>query len=359
MNDAVARFGLIGCGRIGATADDRVRVWPMAHLWLPYSHAAAIRATPRARLAAVCDVSLEAAREAARRHEVGAFYSSAEEMLARERLDAVAIATRTAERPALIRAALDAGVRGIYCDKPLATTLEETDELARSVAARGAYFVYGTKRRYMPGFRWLRGRVASGDLGTPVTVVVRLGRGALFWTHPHSVDIAGYVAGDVPVESVQADLDVDPAAIVGASVDADPVVRMASIRYVDGTVANIVAAGGQDVEAYGPSGMAAIRADGAWTEERTLSGASDLGWLMTQRVTRDEAPSSGTVGGIGALTAAILEGRHPEYDVARAQANQEVLFAMVESHLAGGKRVAMPLERRGLRITGRTGSLLA
>ena len=66
------RFGLVGCGRIGATADDRVRDWPIHEVWLPYSHAASIRATPDAELVAVCDSDSSAATATAKRYDVSA-----------------------------------------------------------------------------------------------------------------------------------------------------------------------------------------------------------------------------------------------------------------------------------------------
>ena len=49
------RVGLIGCGRMGATIDDEVKDRPNAHIFLPYSHAAAIVASERTELVAVCD----------------------------------------------------------------------------------------------------------------------------------------------------------------------------------------------------------------------------------------------------------------------------------------------------------------
>ena len=49
------RVGLVGCGRMGATIDDEVKDRPNAHIFLPYSHAAAIVASERTELVAVSD----------------------------------------------------------------------------------------------------------------------------------------------------------------------------------------------------------------------------------------------------------------------------------------------------------------
>jgi predicted dehydrogenase len=326
------RFGLVGCGRIGATADERVKSWPMAGVWLPYSHAGAVVATPGAALVAVCDVDGTAARAAAALHGAPAAYTDAAEMLTRERLDVLCIATRTRERGPLIESALAHGVRALYCEKPLSNTLEDADRLAAAVREKGVCFVYGTKRRYMPVYHRVRERVRAGEIGELVSIVVKSGVAPLLWNHPHSVDIATFFAGDAPAESVQADLDLGESQIEGDTLDGDPPIRMAQIRFSGGVGATIVAADSGDVELHGRAGSLCVRADGAEVRVRRPASGVDLGWLLDESAER------------------VAE------DAVR---NQEILFAMAESELGGGRRVALPLPRRGLRITGRSGHLYA
>ena len=75
MDAAPLRVGLIGCG------------------FFAENHLAAWSSMDDVVLAAVCDLDLEKARSAAERHKAGAYYGDAAEMLARERLDFVDIAT--------------------------------------------------------------------------------------------------------------------------------------------------------------------------------------------------------------------------------------------------------------------------
>lgn len=356
---AAIRFGLIGCGRIGAKSEEAIRAWPVADQWLPYTHASAIMATPGAELACICDINAKAAEQAALHHGVGALYTDFREMLAHERLDAVAIATRTSERPVVIELALAHGVRGFYCEKPLSNTLEDTDALARALANAGAVFVYGTKRRFMPAYQGVCERVK--ELGGLATVAVQYVRGPLFWTQPHGVDMASFFANDASIEYVQADLDLDPADVHGIVIDADPALRFAHIRYTNGVSAFLVPASGQDVTLSGPWGMAQLQADGYRTRWRHFrDDGSDAGWLLDEITEPSRSvPASGTQRSIAALVRALTDGIDPGYSIAHAVRNQEVLFAMVESHLAGSARVQFPLVRRGLRITGRTGQQLA
>lgn len=354
------RFGLVGCGRIGSTADERVRTWAVADLWLPYSHGSAIAATPGATLAATCDVDKEAASAAMVRHGASAAYSDFEEMLETEQLDALSIATRTPGRVDLIRAALSHGIKGLYCEKPLSNTLEEADELAAKIDAAGIPFIYGTKRRFMPLYHRVRGRLEVGEIGEITSISVRFGFGPLLWSLPHAADIAAFFAGDSPVESVTAELQIDPAAVSGDRVDADPSLHSAVIRFANGIRAVLLPGEGMDVQVVGREGLVTIEADGATIRwRRRLADGSDIGWLLDETVDPRDPPSSGTQLGMAALVSAIRDGTDPGYGIRHALASQEVLFAMVESHLAGGAPISFPLRRRGLTITGRSGTLYA
>lgn len=331
----------------------------MAPWWLPLSHASAIVATKDAELTALCDVNEAAASAAMRRYQLASYYLDYRQMLEREQLQAVAIATRTPERKAIIEECVKNQIQAIYCEKPLCNTLEESDAIARLIEEHGIYFVYGTRRRYMPAYNYVREAVSAGEIGELATIVVRFGVGRLLWAHPHSVDIVSFFAGDVEVEYVQADLDFDPSCMSGSVVDADPVIRMGYVKFANGVTAHIVASDSWDVELSGTKGMVTIRSDGTavhW-RDRSPSG-DDEGWLVSERVVPIDRTSAGTINSIGALVRAVKEGGNPGYDIRLAVRNQEVLFGFVYSHLEGGAKVHFPIERRGMRITGQSGQLL-
>lgn len=359
MSGGKVRFGLVGCGRVGATSEDTVRRWPVADWWHPFTHAAGIAAVEDAELAAVCDVDVAAARAAMERYGARAYYADYRDMLASEKLDVIAVATRTEQRVAIIEAAIARGVKGVYCEKPLCNILEDGDRLVELLQARGVAFVYGTRRRYMPAYLRAREAVNAGTIGELTTLVIRFGYGSLFWTHPHSADIAAFFVNDVDVAWVQADLELDPAAGSGEVVDADPMMRMGCIRFVNGVTAHIVASDSLDVELSGRGGMLTVRSDGSSVRLRRCQSAADEGWLLDDVVVDVDDRTSGTVNGVRALVAAVRDGKDPGYDVRRALRSQEILFGFVESHCRGGARVELPLARRKRRITGRRGALFA
>jgi myo-inositol 2-dehydrogenase/D-chiro-inositol 1-dehydrogenase len=85
--------------------------------------------------------------------------------------DALVIAASSSAHPELIRAAIRRGVP-TFCEKPLATDLDETRRVADEVEASGISFQLGFQRRFDAAYREARRLVEDGSLGT--LYVVRL-----------------------------------------------------------------------------------------------------------------------------------------------------------------------------------------
>ena len=159
------RVGLVGCGRMGTTIDDEVRDRPNARLFLPYSHAAAVVACERTELVAVCDPVADKAETARQRYGAHSAYEDPEEMIRKEGLDVVCIATRPSPHAPVTLLAAENGVRAIYCEKPLCNSMAEADAMAAAVVAHGVKFNYGTQRRYVRMYRNLREMIDAGHIG--------------------------------------------------------------------------------------------------------------------------------------------------------------------------------------------------
>jgi len=80
------------------------------------------------------------------------------------RVDALVIATSTSGHAPTLRAALAAKVP-VFCEKPVAATLEETIELVQLVEEVGVPVQVGFQRRFDTGYRRARTAVADGELG--------------------------------------------------------------------------------------------------------------------------------------------------------------------------------------------------
>lgn len=142
------RAAIIGCGKV---AD---------------AHAAAILRVPGCRIAAACDREPLMARQLADRFPVGAEYSDAEEMLARERPDVVHITTPPASHAPLALLALRAGCH-VYIEKPFALNAAEAAAVLGLARERGLIAVAGHNHQFTHAMREMRALVAAGYLGGP------------------------------------------------------------------------------------------------------------------------------------------------------------------------------------------------
>ena len=116
-----------------------------------------------AELAAVCDQDVEVVGAASRQHSVPG-YSSWDEMLDQEQLDAAVVAVPTRFHLAAGLAALQHGLH-VLVEKPIATNLEEGRKLVAAAAKAQRVFAVGHIERFNPAVRELQRRVAAGEIG--------------------------------------------------------------------------------------------------------------------------------------------------------------------------------------------------
>jgi len=95
-----------------------------------------------------------------------------------DRIDAVAIVTPNHLHHPVAMAFLGLGIH-VICDKPLTTTVEDAEELCRTVVDRD--LVFGVTHNYTgyPMVKEARARVARGDLGSLRKVIVEYSQGWL------------------------------------------------------------------------------------------------------------------------------------------------------------------------------------
>src|SRR5687767_6295539 len=136
------RLMLLGCGRISER------------------HAEAIQEHPELELVAVCDELPERARTAGEKYGVPAFSS---------------YAAMLAETDA------DAAVLHVICEKPMATRLEEADQLVKTCDQAGVHLFVVKQNRLNPGVQLLKHAIELGRFGRVYMASVRV-----FWNRPQS-----------------------------------------------------------------------------------------------------------------------------------------------------------------------------
>jgi myo-inositol 2-dehydrogenase / D-chiro-inositol 1-dehydrogenase len=138
------RIGLAGTGRIGAF------------------HAATILSLPDAPELVVTDAVPEVAATVAA--QFGAEHAPTLDDLFATGVDGFVIASGTRTHASLLRRGIAEGVP-TFCEKPVASTLAETGELARLEQASGVPVHIGFQRRFDSGYLRAREAVRSGELG--------------------------------------------------------------------------------------------------------------------------------------------------------------------------------------------------
>ncbi|MCL2056128.1 MAG: Gfo/Idh/MocA family oxidoreductase [Oscillospiraceae bacterium] len=124
---------------------------------------------PGARIAAMVDPAEEAAAAACRELGISAHYRSYEQALEDKSIDAYVIVSPTKfHKEAAVAAAL-AG-KHILCEKPMAMTAEECDEMIAAAKKGGAVLQIGFMRRYDQSFARAKEVVDSGAVGDVVMV---------------------------------------------------------------------------------------------------------------------------------------------------------------------------------------------
>lgn len=171
---------------------------------IPYSHASAVAAIPGLEIVAGCDIS-EAARTTFLERWEPRFpglevYADYREMLAAEQAELVAVVTPDHLHRDVVEVAIANGARGIFCEKPIATTLEDADAIVRAVRAAGVTMNVNYTRRWYPEFVEARRLVRDGAIGRLSQIMLEMGgpRSMLFRNHTHGIDVVNFLADAMP-----------------------------------------------------------------------------------------------------------------------------------------------------------------
>ncbi len=142
-------MALIGSGRMGAFHGETVS-----------------RRLPGARLVAVADPAPGAAERLAGRLGADRAYADVQQVWDDPEVGAVVIASPARTHAGLVVAAADAG-KGVFCEKPMAVTLEDADRAIDAARAAGVVLQVGFNRRFAPDWQAARALLDAGTLGTP------------------------------------------------------------------------------------------------------------------------------------------------------------------------------------------------
>lgn len=192
------RAGIIGCGRPSAGIDVNMQGFSIA-----YSHGDAYQHHSSVKIYAAADISDENVQAYANHFQVPNTYLDYKEMIDRENLDIVSICTWPTMHKEMVLYAAQAGVKMIWCEKPMAVGVDEIDEMVRVCRERGARLFINHQRRFEWPYLTTRGMLDDGVLGELERLEGWVGSGwdLMSWG-THWVDMHRFFMHDEAVEWV-------------------------------------------------------------------------------------------------------------------------------------------------------------
>ena len=171
------RAGIIGCGRIAGR------------------HARGYAELDNVEIVAIADPVQEALDEFGVRNGIDNRYTDPRQMLDAEQPDIVSICTWHRLHAPLTIAACARRPKAVLCEKPMAVTLGECDDMLIAAKRADVKLAIAHQRRFNPVWTEARNLVASGAIGTVRQVTARGGQGLLN-DCSHLLDMMRYVMGD-------------------------------------------------------------------------------------------------------------------------------------------------------------------
>lgn len=203
---AAAESKPVGVGVVGAGRMGRI-------------HAANIaREIPNARLVAVSDVVEDSAKKLAAEFGVTNVFTDYLRLVQNREVQAVVIATPTLQKQQIVKFACEAG-KHVFCEKPIATSLRDAEQVVKSSQNSPAKFQVGYQRRFDPLHVMIKETLEAGEIGSVVMVKssrrdplpspsqwpdLKNSGGIFFDTCSHDYDLIRWLCGS-EVSRVEAD----------------------------------------------------------------------------------------------------------------------------------------------------------
>ena len=301
---------------------------------LPSSYSEALWDRPDVDLVAGADRDSKRLKAFSERYGIEAVYTDATEMLAKERLDIVAVTTNTKARADQTCLAVEHGAKGIFTEKPMTHTLEQADRMVKMCSDAGAALNCGGISTTHPSFAKAKELVTSGAIGDVVSIEAS-GPGAQHQNWSYFVDSA-------------------PAWVIGIGDEprreegSDEFRGQGMMVTVDGQVVRY-RTGAPGVRIAGSDGEITFGWEPGWRLWQHVEGLAprervEMPWPEPQFVP--------PYGGIYSLNDVIdcMEGRldEPKNSGRRVAIALEVEVGLKQSSAKGGMRVDLPLQDRSL-----------
>lgn len=180
--------GIIGCGGMG------------------HAHANAYRMIDRTNVVSAVELNEERRVAFADEFDPKSTYVEYKAMLANNDLDIISICTWPSTHAQMTVDVAKSGVDGIFCEKPMCTSLGEADTMLETVDHDEVVLTIGHQRRYHPVHELARNLIADGEIGDPIRVTVDHTDGLLNWG-THLIDLSRFILDNPETEWVMGQIE--------------------------------------------------------------------------------------------------------------------------------------------------------
>jgi predicted dehydrogenase len=291
-------------------------------------------------------------------------------MFRKARPQIVAVCPRHIDAHAeIILAAIEAGVKGIYVEKPFVRTLAEADEIVRLCADKGVKLAIAHRNRYHPVLDVVKQLVAAGEIGELKEVRVRgkqdqRGGGLDLWVlGGHGFNLATLFTG--PAISCEATIlvegrpatkaDVRPGdegvgLIVGDEIHARYETKSGIPLYFDSKKGTWTKGTPFGARLIGTKGVISLQIDeeplAILERDGQKTPITTAGIGKPEPIKDIKLVNGGHHGAVRDLIAAIADKRQPLCGPEAGRETVELTLGVFASFAAGGKKVALPLADR-------------
>ncbi len=198
------KTGIIGCGRIGSLLEED----PLRGK--PCTHTGGFSALPNVKMIAGCDINETRLKKFGQQWEVKNLYTNYHDMLSENSLDVLCIATWTNQHATMALDGVRAGVKGIFCEKPIDVNLNLARKLVRTCEKKNIPLLVNHERRWDAYYQKAKKIIQAGKIGEIKTIignalswkpsvlpVSEFGGGPLFHDGTHLIDLLLYFGGPI------------------------------------------------------------------------------------------------------------------------------------------------------------------
>ena len=334
---------------------------------------------PGTEIVAVADADAKGLEGAQKKLSVEKGFADYRKMLAELKPDIVSIGPRFIDQHRdMAMACIEAGVKGIYMEKPFCRTLVEADEIVAACAKSKCKLALAHRNRYHPVMPRVVQLMKDGIIGKPLEFRARGKEDArggsldLWVLGSHLINLIHFFGGDILACSatvLQAGKPVTKENVIDGAEGIGPLagnevharfeMQNALPAFFDSVQNSGSKTAGFGIQIIGTEGIIDLRTD-AEPAAQLLAGSpfkptpQQRAWVPITSAGVGKPETEANIKDLVAghllpgldLIAAIKEDREPLCSAADGRVTIEAISAVFESHRLGGQRVILPLKTR-------------